>query len=262
MIILLKSEYFLKNTSTAGFPDYSSARRYYEFNTDTMAVEVRETLQAPADPSNPQGEDYSRPASQPFYTVDGWSYFHDGKGGYTVAEATDPSPTEPVLGCTDPTADNYNPDATLGNAEENACAYSPRVFTEVKTVEVLPCADGVCLRWFNSLGGIDTWVFQGKVDRPFNTEAAGEFSQGNGLQGAASKSGQPTLTLRTANLDFNRYQALWELYTSPKVWIHHKDGATEEVYVQPASVPAMPLGRRSYDLTVEIVKAPLNTLRQ
>lgn len=182
---------------------------------------------------------------------------------YTAPEPEpEPEPEPVVLGCTDPTAENYNLNATPGNADANVCTYAAKVFTEVKTVEVLSCAEGVCLRWFNSLGGIDTWLFQGKVDRPFASEAAGQFNQTNGLLGAASKSGQPSMVLRAASLNHNRYQALWQLYTSPKVWIHHPDQTTEEVYVQPSSLPAMPIGRNSYDITVEITKAPINTLRR
>ncbi|MEJ8803135.1 hypothetical protein [Pontibacter sp. H249] len=181
----------------------------------------------------------------------------------TCGYVPEPEPEpEPVLGCTDPEADNYNPNATPGNAQANACTYPPKIFTEVKVVEVTGCTKGVCLRWFNNLGGIDTWVFSGKVDRPFASEASGEFSYANGLKAAASKAGQPTMTLRTANLSYDRYQALWQLFTSPMVWIHHPDNSTEEVYVLPAAVPAMPLGRNSYDLTVEISKAPINTLRR
>lgn len=180
--------------------------------------------------------------------------------GYTPPEPEpEPEPEPVVLGCTDPTAENYNP---LATQDDGTCAYAARVFTEVKTVEVLPCADGVTLRWFNTLGGIDTWLFSGKVDRPFASEASGEFSHESGLLGAASKAGQPSMVLRAANLNYNRYQALWQLYTSPKVWIHHADGTAEEVYVQPSNLPAMPIGRNSYDITVELVKAPINTLKK
>lgn len=186
-----------------------------------------------------------------------------GSAGATLTDPAaepepEPEPT-PVYGCTDPTADNFD---SLATEDNGSCTYSPKVFSEVKVVEVTGCTEGVCLRWFNSLGGIDTWVFSGKVDKPFSSEASGEFSYANGLKAATSKSGQPSMTLRTANLNFNRYQALWQLYTSPKVWIHHPDNTTEEVYVLPASVAAMPLGRSSYDLAVEISKAPINTLRR
>ncbi|NEM96163.1 hypothetical protein [Pontibacter burrus] len=163
-----------------------------------------------------------------------------------------------VRGCMDPEAQNYNPDAVQ---DDGSCTYAPKAFTEVKVIDVLPCADGVCLRWYNSLGGIDTWHFTGKVDKPFTSEASGEYTLANGLKAAASKAGNPGMVLRTSGLNYNRYTALWQLYTSPKVWIHHPDGSTEEVYVQPANLAPMPLGRTSYDLVVEVVKAPLNTLR-
>lgn len=166
--------------------------------------------------------------------------------------------TEPaavlVYGCTDPTATNYDPTATTDNG---TCTYNPETFI-CMTVEVRPCEPrGVYLRWYNNVGGIDSWLFTGQVDTLNAAEAMGEFSEFSGLAGAAVKTAERGKLVRTSKLTLNEWENLTGIFTSDFVWQHYEDGRTEQVYVKPASST---YAKNQKELAVEILRVPVNTL--
>lgn len=193
---------------------------------------------------------------------------HDGSGGerwggVVTYNATQCGYVAPVLGCTDPTADNYNPNATPGNPDENACTYTPGILSEVKTVEVRSCpGEGVHLQWYNRLGGVDGWYFQGKTDTLNTSEATGEYTYQSGLKSAAGKVLTPAVVVNTSELNRNRFEAICEMFSSPLVWINKPDGTTQQVYVEPASdLGQRSIGQTSYTLQVRVSLQPLNALK-
>jgi hypothetical protein len=217
----------------------------------------------PEDPTPPDGT-YIRTQC---YGFDRYNVVANGTGGErqgSLVEANSPSCgyVAPVLGCTDPTADNYNPNATPGNADENACTYTYGALSEVKVIEVRPCpSDGIYLQWYNSLGGIDGWLFQGKIDTLFASEPTSTFSYGSGLRSATGKVLTPSVVVNTSELNYNRFQAICELFASPLVWMYQ---GTEKVpvYVEPASdLGQRNIGQSSYSLQVRISLQPLNALK-
>ncbi|TPE44936.1 hypothetical protein [Pontibacter mangrovi] len=138
--ILLKSYWFLENAGTPSFPSYYYVQRLYEFNTETRTVAVRDDTNSPQ-PSDPTNEGYSRPTNQAFFseclpeTYTKRSYYHDGNGGFVSNDTLNSSdcgyvPAEPVYGCTNPEASNYDPTATVDNG---SCILPERL-----TVDALP----------------------------------------------------------------------------------------------------------------------------
>jgi hypothetical protein len=214
-------------------------------------------------PTNPPDGTYLRAQC---YGMDSYSMVADGTGGErqgTLVEANSPSCgyVAPVLGCTDPTATNYNPNATPGNTDENVCTYTYGALSEVKVIEVRPCpSDGIYLQWYNSLGGIDGWLFQGKIDTLFASEPTSTFSYGSGLRSATGKVLTPSVVVNTSELNYNRFQAICELFASPLVWMHGAEKVP--VYVEPASdLGQRNIGQSSYSLQVRISLQPLNALK-
>ncbi|GAA4434645.1 hypothetical protein GCM10023188_25810 [Pontibacter saemangeumensis] len=159
-----------------------------------------------------------------------------------------------VYGCTDPYATNYNAGATR---DDGTCEYIPATFL-CQTVEVRPCEPkGVYLRWFNNLGGVDSWYFTGQSDTLNAAEALGEFSEYSGLAGAAVKTADRGTLVRATRLTLNQWQALTGIFTARLVWQHHEDSRTERVYVKPASAT---YARNQKELEVEFSRVPFNTL--
>ena len=184
----------------------------------------------------------------------------DGNGGERWGNVLEYNSSEcgyvaPVYGCTDPEAENFDEAA---NTDDGSCVYAPKVYTEVKTVVVRPCTPGVYLRWINSLGGVEGWLFSGKVSHPFASEASGEYSLASGLKGATQKHGSTNMIIRASGLNFNQYQALCEVYTSRLVWLEKEGKVQELVYVVPGSVDPEP-GKKSYELAVELSLTPPNS---
>lgn len=138
--IILKSYYKLENGGTLSFPSYYYVQRLHEFNTDTRTVTVRDDANAPQ-PTDPLNQAYSRPANESFFseclegTYTKRSYYHDGNGGVATNDTPNASdcgyvPAEPVYGCTNPEASNYDPAATVDNG---SCILPERL-----TIDALP----------------------------------------------------------------------------------------------------------------------------
>jgi hypothetical protein len=273
-LILLKSKYTRMVFLPEGGAEYRE--QIWEFNTDTLAVDysMEEQLVYTTPPPN-----YSRATTERVhYTCEGTTetgYYHDGAGdvytqfapnstfcGYTPPDPEpDPEPVV-VLGCTDPYALNYNPNATPGNADENVCTYQEGVLSEIKVIEVRACGQGVYLQWYNNLGGVDGWLFQGKVDTLFTSAATGTFTYGDGLAGAAGKHLHPAVVLHTHELDENRFQAICQVFSSPLAWLVREDGTQQKVYVEPVSdIGSRAIGQSAYSLQVRVSLPPLNALK-
>lgn len=174
------------------------------------------------------------------------------------APAAPEPPQNPTYGCKDVNASNYDAGADIH--DQSLCEYPAQVLTEVKVIEVRPCpADGVMLRWICNLGNPDCWMFSGKVDNLVSSVATGEYDEGFGLKANASRHLQPSVVLNTRGLDYNRFMAISQVFSSQYVVMEDEQGNQTRVRVEPTGeVGTREPGRRFYDLQVKISLYPLN----
>jgi hypothetical protein len=139
--------------------------------------------------------------------------------------------------------------------------------TEIKTVDYVDCTPDqpFQLAWLNSLGGVDTWVFQRHQEYKLDVKDMDEFmpvinylQTSNGRQRVLKKDAYVMVKLGYEQLTKQQVIGIKELLISPLVkWI---DGTNETVVVvKEGSFELFDTGESKHDLEFEIVMPKLYT---
>ena len=139
--------------------------------------------------------------------------------------------------------------------------------TEILTVDYVDCTpeQPMQLAWLNSLGGVDTWVFQRHQEYKLDVKDMDEFEPvinylqiSNGRQRVLKKDAYVMVKLGYEQLTKQQVIGIKELLISPLVkWI---DGTNETVVVvKEGSFELFDTGESKHDLEFEIVMPKLYT---
>ena len=146
--------------------------------------------------------------------------------------------------------------------------------TEIKRVKInTNCIDNpICLRWLNSLGGFDTWVFGRRQiktlevsDSVFVKQYQPDLTAGNPMQNI-SKRAFKSIILGVDNLDKSYSDGLFELakspfvqmLTNPDTW--ENDGAEfMQVHVKDDSFEVEDTSVEQFSCEFEILLPEINT---
>lgn len=99
--------------------------------------------------------------------------------------------------------------------------------TETKTVKIRrACNNPIAIRWQNSLGGFDTWVFEGRTPRELQVDGVGPYGifptdikTATETRRQGRKRVNEVLSVSAENLSLNEVKALQEIAYAPSVWL-------------------------------------------
>jgi hypothetical protein len=143
------------------------------------------------------------------------------------------------------------------------------VVTEVKRIKVdHSCPDNpVFLRWKNTLGGWDQWLFKGNQTEGLSTADIGDFIQpvyslatSEGSTKSLGKVAGERIILGAEGLTDNQKEALKDLLYSPMVYHVQTDGSQKIVKIKPGTFSFEKKNRR-HSLEFELVPPEINTVR-
>jgi hypothetical protein len=143
------------------------------------------------------------------------------------------------------------------------------VVTEVKRVKIdHTCYDNpVFLRWKNTLGGWDQWLFKGTQTESLTTADTGDFitpgydlAISEGSTKSLGKTAGERIILGAEGLTNNQKEALKDLLYSPMIYHVQTDGSQKIVRVKPGTFSFEKKNNR-HSLEFEIVPPEINTVR-
>jgi hypothetical protein len=153
------------------------------------------------------------------------------------------------------------------------CGYTPPVpevvVTEVKRIKVdHGCYNNpVFLRWRNTLGGWDHWLFHKTQTENIQTESVGEFTQpvydlenSEGATKSLGFSAVESMILGADGLTANQYLAIKDLVKSPSIYKVETDGTKRIVRVKPGTFSSDTKDRK-HSIEFEIILPDLFTVR-
>jgi hypothetical protein len=159
-------------------------------------------------------------------------------------------------------------------SNSSLCGYvvqEPEVFfTEEKTVEVREGCykNPVFMIWRNTLGGWDSWLFEGNQINSIETESRGFFASEysnianlNIFNKEIGKNANSRMTLGAEMLTIQQKEAITQVTYSNKVYILNSDGTVQnEVTVLPGTFVVNETRSNSSSIQFEVVLKEINTI--